>query len=88
MTKEEWLERARLFLMRRRTAYLNTFKGPVARMVLKDLARFCSAADSTIDENPRVQEARDARREVWLRIQEHLHMGDEELWKLYHEKDE
>lgn len=71
------------FLAARRTAYVQTFRGPVAETVLKDLAKFCRANESTFDDNERVQAKLDGRREVWLRIQDHLRRTDEELWELY-----
>jgi hypothetical protein len=75
-------EEARRFLDERRYAYRATFKGPLAEVVLRDLAKFCRANESTFDDNERVQSKLDGRREVFLRISQHLHLSPEELWKL------
>lgn len=71
------------FLARRRTAYVKTFKGPFADEVLLDLAKFCRANASTFHEDPRAHAVLEGRREVWLRIQHHLQLSDEQLWALY-----
>lgn len=70
-------------MLHRRYAYQTTFKGPLAEVVLKDLARFCRAHESTFDADPRVQANLDGRREVWLRLQHHLKLSPEKLWELY-----
>jgi hypothetical protein len=51
--------------------------------VLKDLAKFCFATQSTAHINERAQAMLEGRRAVWLRIQEHLQLSEEELWNLY-----
>jgi len=73
----------------RRDAYRRTFLGetgeprPEPAIVLNDLARFCRAHKSTsvysstagvID--PIASAQAEGRREVWLRILEHLHLSD------------
>ena len=73
---------ARRFLGRRRHAYLATFQSPLGEEVLADLARFCRATQSTFHTDPRVAAMLDGRREVFLRIQQHLRLTDEELWNL------
>ena len=77
------MEAAKRFLFRRRQSYQDTFRGPVAQRVLKDLAKFCRANESTFHDNDRVQSKLDGRREVWLRIIHHLNLTPDELWKLY-----
>lgn len=84
MTKGE--EEAHAFLLTRRTQYRTVFDNPVGQEVLSDLARFCRAHDSTFHTDPRLAAMLDGRREVWLRIQHHLELTDEQLWKLYGEK--
>lgn len=79
----EWLSRARDFLQSRRIAYAQTFNGPPGQEVLADLARFCRANETTFHPDPRVQAQLEGRREVWLRVQHHLKLTDEELWALY-----
>lgn len=83
MTLTEVIERARRWLFKRQYAYRATFKGPLAREVMIDLAQFCRATESTFHDNERVQSKLDGRREVWLRIAEHLNLTPEELWQLY-----
>jgi hypothetical protein len=80
----ELLERAKQFLLKRRNAYRMIFRGPYADTVLADLAKFCRAQESTFEPDARVSAGYDGRREVWLRIQEHLHLSPERLMELYH----
>jgi hypothetical protein len=80
---KEWIDRLRLALGERRYAYQKTFAGPLAAAVLRDLARFCRAHESTFDADPRVQANLDGRREVWLRLQHHLQLTPDQLWELY-----
>lgn len=78
------LDRLLVFLNHRKRAYQLTFGGPSGKAVLEDLAIFCRAAESTFDANDRTHAALEGRREVWLRIQQHLGMSAEELALLYH----
>jgi len=78
----ELAEVARRFLSRRRFAYQATFTSPTGEEVLADLARFCRATQSTFHTDPRVAAMLDGRREVFLRIQQHLRLTDDQLWKL------
>ena len=80
---KEWIDKLRVALNERRYAYQKTFNGPLAEVVLKDLARFCRAHESTFHDNERVQSKMDGRREVWLRVQEHLRLSPDDLWTLY-----
>jgi len=77
------IDRARNYLARRRTAYVKTFQGPMAEEVLADLAKFCRANQSTFHADPRVHAVAEGRREVWLRITQHLNLTDEQLWRMY-----
>jgi len=81
--REEYLAKLKQFLGNRRHAYQQTFKGPLAEPVLKDLARFCRAHNSTFHEDARAHAVAEGRREVWLRIQHHLNLSPEQLWQLY-----
>lgn len=76
-------EVVRRFLRRRRTAYVQVFCNPVGEEVLADLARFCRAHDTTMHADPRMHAVLEGRREVWLRIQRHIQLSDDALWKLY-----
>lgn len=71
--------------MRRRTAYIRVFgfDNANALTVLSDLEKFCRANTSTFHADPRCEARLDGRREVWLRIQHHLRLSPEQLWKLY-----
>ena len=51
--------------------------------MLKDLARFCRAHESTFDQNQKTQDNLEGRREVWLRLQHHLKLTPDQLWELY-----
>jgi len=79
----EWLEKVRRALMRRRHNYRLAFLSPPGQEVLKDLARFCRAHESTFHENDRAHVLAEGRREVWLRIERHLRLTPDELWKLH-----
>ena len=83
MNVREWVSNLRIALGDRQIAYRRTFSAPPAELVLKDLARFCRAHESTMHADERVQANLEGRREVWLRIQEHLRMDSETLWRLY-----
>lgn len=80
------LEQAKNFLARRRTAYIKTFLNPFGEEVLKDLATFCRANESTFHTDARAHAVAEGRREVWLRIQKHLQLNDTQLWQLYGSK--
>lgn len=72
------------FLRRRRRAYLLTFNSGFAQQeVLMDLAKFCRANETTFNADPRIHAVLEGRREVWLRITQHLHLTSEQLFALY-----
>lgn len=78
------LDTARNFLARRRTAYVKTFLiNTFGQEVLQDLAKFCRAHETTFHVDARAHAVAEGRREVWLRIQKHLQLDDEQLWQLY-----
>lgn len=83
------LDHAKRFLMGRQTAYRVVFGGgPHAEDVLADLAKFCRANQTTFHPDPRIEGRLDGRREVWLRITQHLNLTPDELWKLYSRTDQ
>lgn len=84
----KFLTDAKDFLRSRQQAYLFTFpkENVLAQKVLEDLAHFCRANESTFHPDPRTHAVLEGRREVWLRIQHHLNLSDEELWELYSRK--
>ncbi len=62
------------------TAYKIVFAdGPAGRAVALDLARFCRAESPCWSEDQRHHARLEGRREVWLRIQEHLKFPVEDL---------
>lgn len=68
----------------RRVDYKNAFGSPAGSRVLLDLAQFCHANESCFDADPRIDAAFEGRREVWLRIQQHLNLNSQQLAQLYH----
>lgn len=86
----EKYRQAKEFLIGRRQAYNLVFdpKNQFANVVLKDLARFCRANDSTYKADPREHAVLEGRREVWLRISRHLHMDAKDFLKLYGVNDD
>ena len=73
------------FLGGRANSYRLTFSrtSPAARIVLADLAKFCRANETCFHADPRLHAVVEGRREVWLRIQQHLNLTPEELAELY-----
>lgn len=72
-------------LFDRQRAYLDVFnlESQTAILVLEDIAKFCRANESTFDTDPRIHALMEGRKEVWLRIQEHLQLTSPKLWALY-----
>ena len=79
----ETFQRALDFLRSRKRAYQLIFRGAAGNEVLSDLARFCRANESCYHDDPRKHAVAEGRREVWLRIQRHLHLSGEDLISLY-----
>ena len=79
----EILERAKAFLFARKTAYNAVFRSAQGEVILRDLARFCRAHDTTFVPDDRASALMEGRREVWLRIQHHLQLSEAELWDIY-----
>ncbi len=78
-------ERLFAFINGRKRAYQLTFQTnqPANVAVMEDLAKFCRAHESTFHPDPRVAANLDGRREVFLRIQNHLGLTEEQLIALY-----
>lgn len=78
-------QRALDLIRLRKQSYSHVFNSEdrFARIILADLARFCRADKSCFDTNPNVQNLLEGRREVWLRIAEHLNMTSDELYSKY-----
>jgi sugar/nucleoside kinase (ribokinase family) len=79
------VQKARDWLRHRRLAYRRVFnlESRDVEIVLADLARFCRAHASTFTPDPRAHALAEGRREVFLRIAEHMQLNEEDLWKLY-----
>jgi hypothetical protein len=86
---KEVLEKAKSFIFRRQYVYQQTFnkENLLAQEVLKDLASFCRANESTFNPDARIHAVLEGRREVFLRIESHLNLSSEDLWKKYSKKD-
>ena len=82
------LEQAKQWLRNRSLAYQRIFlgHGTDTDLVLSDLAKFCRASETTFHADPRLSDVLIGRREVWMRIQMHLRLTDEQLWELYGNK--
>lgn len=73
----------RTYLSGRQTAYKVTFNDVAGQTVLKDLASFCRANSTCFHPDPRVHSLLEGRREVWLRICEHLNLTEDQLAELH-----
>lgn len=73
------------FLGLRKKSYQSIFgaTGAAGSDAMKDLARFCFAFDTCTDPDQNLTLVKSARRDVWLRIEQHLHLQPEELAALY-----
>lgn len=72
------------YIRNRKKAYQIVFAPSSAhgQEVLSDLARFCRAYETCFDADPRKHAVLEGRREVWLRVQNHLHLTPEQLFAL------
>ena len=71
-------------LRSRRAAYRNTFAlDPCDQEVLQDLAQFCRAHVTCFHPNQRISDMLEGRREVWLRIANHLNLSTEQLFSIF-----
>lgn len=79
------LSKIKDLITRRSSSYKMTFGQDNAwsKAVLLDLAKFCRAHETTFDTDPRRHAVMEGRREVWLRIQRHLHLSEQELMNLH-----
>lgn len=73
------------FLGLRKKSYQSIFgaAGAAGSEAMKDLAKFCYANNSTAMPDQYLTATLNGRREVWLRICQHLHISEEELTRLY-----
>ncbi len=82
-------EQIRSILIYRKQSYRIVFseESLMARAVLKDLAKFCRANESCFHADQRLHAVLEGRREVFLRIINHLNLTSEEFLKKYGGKD-
>jgi len=66
-----------------RAAYKQAFGSPAGQIVLEDLSEFCRANEVCYNDNERKSWMLEGRREVWLRIQNHIGLTMEELAVLH-----
>lgn len=88
MSNEEptLLDKAKDLINSRKQAYVQIFegdKGEFMKTVMKDLERFCRANESCFHPDQRVHAVIEGRREVWLRIQQHLTLTPDELHRIF-----
>lgn len=76
-------EKTLAFLLERKRSYQQGCGSETTALMMADLARFCRADRTCFDPDPRLHAAFEGRREVYLRIQEHLTKSPEELAELY-----
>jgi hypothetical protein len=83
------LSKVRQLIRGRKYAYQMVFdkQNKFTEVVLKDLARFCRAHDTTFDKDPRRHAALEGRREVFLRIQEYLQLTEDEILNIHRVKE-
>lgn len=74
---ETWLKKFD-FMRRRKAAYQR-----IPTDVLEDLAKFCRASETCFHEDQRKHAILEGRREVWLRIQNHIGLTPEQLMMLF-----
>lgn len=70
-------------LLSRRRAYQLAFGSPAGEVVLDDLVVFCRGAQSTFHPDARMHAVLEGRREVLLRICQHMHLTPEKLFVIY-----
>lgn len=82
-------DRVLAFLRTRSRAYCLAFGSPAGKEVLADLVKFCRARETCVvaERGQPVDRDRtlilEGRREVWLRIQNHLKLTEHELYQLF-----
>jgi hypothetical protein len=82
-TPYEAFQKVIAFLQQRKRAFQLAFSSPAGQIVLADLAKFCRAAESCYHDDPRKHAVLEGRREVFIRISDHLNLSTEQLYMLY-----
>lgn len=84
MTKADGEAATKEFLEDRKRDYLTVFSSPAGQRVLMDLTTFCRAAETFVVPGDRDRTyVLAGRLETWLRIEQHLNLTPEELFRLY-----
>lgn len=83
------LEKAKEWIGFRKQAYQQTFniENRFNVAVLADLAKFCRADKSCFHPDQRVHAVLEGRREVFLRITQHLNLDEDDLVRIYMTKE-
>jgi len=85
---EEFFGKTLDFLRQRKRAYQLCFSSPAGNVVLQDLVKFCRAAETCVVPNDRDRTLLlEGRREVILRINQHLHLNSQQLFDLFNGKN-
>jgi hypothetical protein len=71
------------FIKKRKRQYQLVFNSYAGQDVMIDLARFCRANETCFHEDARMHAVLEGRREVFLRIQQHLNLTEQQLFDLY-----
>lgn len=66
----------------RKQAYQLVANQPAGQIVIRDLAEFCMAYESCYDADARIHARKEGRRDVWLRLQAHLKLTDDQLFAI------
>jgi hypothetical protein len=78
----------RQFLTTRKRNYQTVFGGVAGGEVLRDLAKFCRADETTFHADARASALMEGRREVWLRITKHLNLTPDQLVQYFNPQGE
>jgi len=70
------------FLAGRKRAYQLTFGNAAGQAVLADLAVFCRGTRTCFHADARLHAVAEGRREVLIRIMDHLHLTEAQLYAL------
>lgn len=64
-------------------AYQSMVSQPWGQLVLSDLAQLCHANETCFSKDPYDHARREGMREVWLHINKHIELNQQELVDLY-----
>lgn len=70
-------------LSARQRGYITLFTGEFGKEILADLTAFCRGKESTFHPDQRVHAVLEGRREVYLRIMDHLELTAEDFLRKY-----